>query len=44
MLFLVIQHTNRIVIFGLTAHYIFPHYLINGKIFRTQLLSVKCVF
>ena len=46
IIFLVIQHTNRVVTFSLTAHHIFPHYLIKGKIFgvRKILLNIKCVF
>ena len=44
----VIQHAMRmrhIVIYGPARLYnIFPHYLINGKIFQKELLNTKCVF
>jgi hypothetical protein len=43
-----IQHTmtiHHIVICGLPAqlYNIFPHYLINGKIFEDKLINIKCV-
>jgi hypothetical protein len=44
---LVIQHIksmHRIIFCGLSGSAIFfPHYLINGTIFRKTLLNVKCV-
>jgi hypothetical protein len=48
ILALVTRHAMRmrhIVICGLSGYTIFfPHYLINGTIFRKMLLNIKCVF
>ena len=32
------------ILMPLWLHQIFPHYLMNGTIFGTKLLNVKCVF
>ena len=44
---LITQHAKRMfrfVICGLSDSNIFPHYAINGMIFRKNLLNTKCAF